>query len=230
MLHDNERVVRLAKGTANYPLEIFLGNGFLTMMYNHYAVICTTARVLFVNIDHRMKKNTHYLFQMTYPELKKISRSAFGSVTFQPKNGQKRVFSGMKRAFSKEIVAYVTTRMATPAPAGPAKFLEDICPACLTALEKGLQGCSLCKTAFKEPKKAMTRSLILPGWGDIYLGHRALGSMELIGSIVVWFIILTSIFAVEEGGLGVAIILLIIYNGLDGLLTLHMAKKGYMLA
>ncbi|MDF1593411.1 MAG: hypothetical protein P1P89_18005 [Desulfobacterales bacterium] len=52
----------------------------------------------------------------------------------------------------------------------------------------------------------------------------------MIGSIVVWIIILISIFAVEEGGLGVAIFILIIYNGLDALLTFHMAKKGYMLA
>ncbi|MDF1593410.1 MAG: zinc-ribbon domain-containing protein [Desulfobacterales bacterium] len=63
MLQDNESVVRIAKGTANYPVEVFLGNGFLTMMYNHYAVICTTARILFINIDHRLKKHTHYLFQ-----------------------------------------------------------------------------------------------------------------------------------------------------------------------
>jgi len=231
MLHDHERVVRVAKGTASYPIEVFLGNGFLTMMYNHYAVICTTQRILFINIDHRMKKSTHYLFQMTYPELKKIGRgSIFGSLTFQPKIGKKRAFSGMKRAFSKEIKDYVTAKMLTPSPANPDHDFEDLCPSCLTGLGKGLVECSSCKAPFKEPKKALTRSLILPGWGDIYLGHRALGTLELIGSVVVWFIILASIFAVEEGGLGVAIFILIIYNGLDGLLTFHMAKKGYMLA
>jgi predicted Zn finger-like uncharacterized protein len=231
MLHDGERVVRVAKGTANYPIEIFLGNGFLTMMYNHYAVICTSMRILFINIDHRIKKPTHYLFQMAYHELKKVDRGTlFGSLTFKRKKGKRRVFSGMKRAFSKEIKTYVTKQILDPPSVNPEQAIENLCPACFTALGKGLTACSACNTGFKEPKKALLRSLILPGLGDIYLGHRVLGALELIGSIFIWIIIIASLLAGEEGSIGFAVFLLILYNGLDGLLTFHMAKKGYMLA
>jgi hypothetical protein len=166
ILHDGERVVRVAKGTANYPLEVFLGNGFLTMMYNHYAVICTTMRILFINIDGRMKKPTHYLFQMSYHELKKIRRgSIFGSMTFLRKKGKKRVFSGMKRALSKEITAYVTAKISAPPPANPELYIENLCPSCFIALEKGLIGCSSCNAAFKEPKKSPDSFLDSPGLG-----------------------------------------------------------------
>jgi hypothetical protein len=231
MLYEDEHVVRVAKGTASYPLEIIFGNGFLTMIYNHYAIICTTMRVLFINIDHRMKKPTNYLFQMIYREIKKIRRGALlGSLTFQPERGKKRVFTRVKLSLSKEINEYVKEKMRAPSKKDQEPYYEDLCPSCFGTLGKGLIECSSCKASFKQPKKALIRSLILPGLGDIYLGHRVLGALEMFGSIIVWIIVLTSIFKGGEAGFGIGIILLLFYNGLDGLLTFHMAKKGYMLA
>ena len=231
ILIEDELVVRIAKGTAHYPLEIFLGNGLLTMIYNHYAIVCTTKRILFINIDRRIMKPTHYIFQLAYREIKKISRGAiFGSLVFVPNRGKKRAFSGMKRALSKEIKEYVSEKTATPMTARSEHVHADLCPACYTGLEKGLSVCTTCNTAFKEPKKALIRSLIIPGMGDFYLGHRALGTLELIGSIIIWLIIITTLMSGEEGGVPFAVALLVLFNGLDGLLTYHMAKKGYMLA
>ncbi len=231
ILIEDELVVRVAKGTAHYPLEILLGNGLLTMIYNHYAIVCTTMRILFINIDRRIKKPTHYVFQMAYNEIKKFRRGAiFGSLMFVPKQGKKRTFTGMKRALSKEIKAYVSEKIAAPITARPEHVLADLCPACYKGLAKGLSACTTCDMAFKESQKALVRSLILPGLGDFYLGHRVLGALELIGSAIIWLIIVTTFLAGEEGGVALAITLLVLYNGLDGLLTYHMAKKGYMLA
>ena len=136
----------------------------------------------------------------------------------------------MKRAASKEIKNYVDEKISTGSTADAEIIHEDICPACYKGLAKGLSACTTCSMDFKGPKKALMRSLILPGLGDLYLGHRALGTFELIGSIIIWLIIVTSLLAGEEGGVPFAITLLVLYNGLDGLLTYHMAKKGYMLA
>ena len=72
----------------------------------------------------------------------------------------------------------------------------------------------------------MLRSLILPGWGDIYLGHRVLGFLELLGALMVWLIV---IVLVADGAVGTGLIFLIFCNGIDALLTLHMARKGYIL-
>ena len=231
ILNEGEMVVRVAKGTAHYPLEILLGNGLLTMIYNHYAMVCTSMRIIFINIDRRIKKPTHYIFQMYYDEIKKVRRgSIFGTMVFVRKKGKKRTFTGMKRALSKEIKIYVD-EMISADPTTEAKIIhEDICPACYKGLAKGLSACTTCNMDFKEPKKALIRSLILPGLGDLYLGHRLLGTLELFGSIVIWLVIVTTLLAGEEGGVPFAIILLVLYNGLDGLLTYHMAKKGYMLA
>ncbi len=231
ILLENEQVVRVAKGTAHYPLEIFLGNGLLTMIYNHYAVLCTSMRILLINIDRRIQKPTHYFFQMSYDELKKVRRGTiFGTMVFVRKKGKKRTITGMKRVLSKEIKIYVNERISAGTSTDQEPIHENLCPACYHGLTKGLLACTTCKMAFKEPQKALMRSLILPGLGDFYLGHRALGTLELIGSVIIWLIIITTLLAGEDGGVAFAITLLVLYNGLDGLLTYHMAKKGYMLA
>ena len=72
----------------------------------------------------------------------------------------------------------------------------------------------------------MIRSLILPGWGDIYLGHRILGCLELTGSLIVWTMV---ILLLAAGEIGTGVFLLLLCNGMDALLTRHMARKGYIL-
>jgi hypothetical protein len=75
----------------------------------------------------------------------------------------------------------------------------------------------------------MLKSLVLPGWGDIYLGHRLLGFFEVLGSLFVWLIF----FGLLMGGLAenitIGLFLLVFYNGADSLLTYYMARKGYIL-
>jgi hypothetical protein len=90
--------------------------------------------------------------------------------------------------------------------------------------------CPQCQADFKAPKKALIRSLLLPGLGDIYLGHRALGFLEMIGSLIVWAVVISLILSGERANQITGVIFLVLYNGFDGILTLHMAKKGYMRA
>jgi hypothetical protein len=66
--------------------------------------------------------------------------------------------------------------------------------------------------------------------GDLYLGHRFLGVLEMLGSVIVWIVVITSVLQGGIENLIIALIIMVLYNGLDGLLTYHMAKKGYMLA
>lgn len=97
-LEADERVLKIAKGTAYYPAEIFFGNGFLTMLYNHYAIVATDRRLLFININARANRHTHYMFQMRYESIKKVK---FGSVTrtllLYNTKGKRRTFRSVKR-------------------------------------------------------------------------------------------------------------------------------------
>lgn len=232
ILNDGEKVMRIGKGTAYYPLELLLGNGWLTMMYNQYAILCTNRRILFININSRINRPTHYLFQMPYTDVKKIKRGMiFNNLILSRYRGRRRTFTAVKRYLSNELKMFVEKMKAASDDTVPGNISpEKLCPSCFVPLADGLENCPQCGADFRVPWKAMVRSLLLPGLGDMYLGHRVLGALEMLVSLYVWILMITSVRAGGAENLIVAAVLLPIYNGMDGLLTYHMAKKGYMLA
>ena len=230
ILKGDEKVLRVAKGTAYYPSELFFGNGFLTMLYNHFAILCTDTRVIFINVNPKVTKATHYLFQLPYDQLKNVKKGGiFGRLIFNKKKGKRRLFNGVKRYLMKEVAEFISGRIAENPATQSGALLEDLCPSCWTPLPKGLGNCSACKAVFKSPKKAAIRSLLLPGLGDIYLGHKLLGSMELFGAVIVWFIVVVLLTSGEEGAWLTALLMVLFVNGFDGIMTYFMGQKGYLL-
>ena len=232
MLQSDEQVIQLGKAMAYYPAEIIFGNGYLTMMYNYYAVVGTNQRLLFINVNSKISKVTHYYFQIPYEGIKKVTTGLFGtSLVLSRQEGKRRIFTGMKRYMAKGFQQLIRDRQPLAKDAKSVEAItEDLCPSCFMPLAKNLLKCPKCKAAFKKPATAFLRSLLLPGLGDIYLGHRLLGSLELVGSVVVWAFVVLSFMQGDQATLVVALIILALYNGFDGLLTRHMARKGYMLA
>ena len=51
----------------------------------------------------------------------------------------------------------------------------------------------------------------------------------MLGSLIVWLVLLSSLFSGDSAALAVVLVFFLFYHGMDGLLTLHMAKKGYSL-
>ena len=231
MLTKDEVVQRVAAGTAYYPIEIIFGNGWLTMLYNRYALIATNQRLLMINTNHRMTKPAHFIYQLPYSNVKKVQRGLFRrNIVLVPKKGKRRTFTSMKPYLSAEMSKFIRSQIDVEAPVTtPESTLTHLCPACFGALEKSLSNCSACAGEFKTPKKAMLKSLILPGWGDIYLGHRLLGGIELLGSLFIWLIFLGLLLSGLAEDLIIGLFLLVFYNGADSLLTFHMARKGYIL-
>jgi predicted Zn finger-like uncharacterized protein len=231
MLEDGEQVMCVAGGTAYYPIEIFFGNGWLTTLYNRYVLVATDRRLVAVNTDYKMRRPAHYFFQFPFNEMKKVSRGIFGtSLTLTRTRGKRRVFTAIKSPLAKQMKAYLAQKIAPQPLADPAAAPRDnLCPGCFTPLSAKLDACPHCRVIFKSPRKAALRSLMLPGLGDIYLGHRFLGILEMLGSAVMWVVILALLLGEGPSQLGFVIFMGLIYFGMDGLLTLHMAKKGYSL-
>ena len=232
MLQSDEEVIQIGKAMAYYPAEIIFGNGYLTMMYNCYAVVGTNQRLLLINVNSKISKVTHYYFQIPYEGIKKVTTGLFGtSLVLSRQEGKRRIFTGMKRYMAKGFQQIIRDRQPLAKDAkSVAAIAEDLCPSCFMPLAKNLLKCPKCKAPFKKPTTAFLRSLLLPGLGDIYLGHRLLGSLELVGSVLLWAFVILSVMQGDQASLVVALIILAIYNGFDGLLTRHMARKGYMLA
>jgi hypothetical protein len=231
MLRKDEVVMRIAAGTAYFPVEIFFGNGWLTMLYNRYALIATNQRLLMINTNHRMTKPAHYVYQMPYSNIKKVERGLFRrNIVLVPKKGKRKIFTSMTAYLSAEMSKFIRNHIDSATPVGtPASILTDLCPACFAVLEKSLSNCTTCAAEFKTPKKAMLKSLVLPGWGDIYLGHRLLGLIEVLGSLFIWLIFFGLLMSGLAQDLIIGLFLLVFYNGADSLLTYYMARKGYIL-
>jgi predicted Zn finger-like uncharacterized protein len=230
IIKEGERVMRVGKGTAYYPAELFFGNGWLTMIYNHYAILATDQRILLINVNLRLKDTTHYMFQVLYEDIKRVKRGMlFSSMVLDRKRSKRRALTHMKRYISKELKAFIAERKEA-IKGEPEAVLESLCPSCFVPLKKGLTQCPNCEAAFKTPKKATLRSLLLPGLGDFYLGHRALGAAELMGSLMVWTYALLLIYRGQQDGLLLGAAVLLFYNCTDAAVTYFMAKKGYMLA
>ncbi|MEJ2038044.1 MAG: zinc-ribbon domain-containing protein [Desulfosarcinaceae bacterium] len=231
LLEEDEQVVHVAAATAYYPIELIFGNGWLTMLYNRYIIVATNHRLVALNSNYKMNKPTHYLFQFPYGTIKKVSRGIFGtSLTLTRKKGKRRTFTAVKRALAGEMKTFISANI-DPAQGleGKTVPLENLCPACYSPLPGKLSSCPDCRALFKSPRKAALRSLLLPGLGDIYLGHRFLGGSELLGSLLVWGVAASLFFSNDPADLYLGIIFLLFYNIMDGLVTLHMAKKGYSL-
>ena len=232
ILNSGEQVGRIGKGAAYYPAELILGNGYLTMLYNQYAILCTNKRLLFVNINPRVTRVTHYVFQIPYEDIKLIKKGLlFGHFIIKRHQGRRRVYTAVKRFLLNDMKDFVEKR-STGIDGNPTTqpSPEKLCPACFSPLEDKLTQCPQCSIEFKKPKTAFLKSLILPGWGDMYLGHRLLGVFELMGSAIVWLIVISLMLSGAGENLAIAVTIFLFYNLMDGLLTYHMANKGYMMA
>jgi hypothetical protein len=232
ILSDGEKVFRIGKGTAYFPAELFIGNGYLTMLYNQYAILCTNRRLLFININSRVTRSTHYVFQIVYEDIKSIKKGfLLWHFIINRHRGKRRVYTAVKRFLLNDIKDFVEQKLSgLGGKSVPQHALEKLCPACFIPLEENLIQCPECSVQFKKPKTAFLKSLIVPGWGDIYLGHRFLGVLELLGSVFVWLIVISLLISGSRGNLAVAAAIFLFYNLMDGMLTYHMAAKGYMLA
>ena len=232
VLNEDEKVLSVAGAVARSPFDVLLVSRWFTGRYNRYALIGTDRRLLMININRGHKRLLHYIFQLPYKSIKSVSRGLFKSgITLKPYNGKRRAFKSMKHASSAELYGFLLERIEKSQSdqieiEDPAEF---ICPACFTPFQNASNGCPHCKAEFKSPVGAAIRSLILPGWGNLYLGRRLLGLLEITLSVVIWLIVLDAFLANNHYVALMAIYLAAVVNGCDGILTFFAARKGWRL-
>lgn len=89
--------------------------------------------------------------------------------------------------------------------------------------------CAACHGGFKLRRTAALRSLLFPGLGDWYLGHRGLAAMEIGFTTLLWIGLLLpdpehpqTFFGFAAG----AMVVLLFIHVPDSLLTRYIAGKG----
>jgi hypothetical protein len=230
LLGEEERVLFVTRGTIQYLAEIFLGNGFLTYCYNIHAFVFTNRRIIVVNVTSagRPKRMIH---QIEYGDIQKWSGPSAlgGAVVLKLHDRTKLTLVHIPRKEARAAKELVGRLQASAAPAstpGTRASFRNLCPSCFVPVPKATYACPECRATFKTPRKAALRSFLLPGWGDIYLTHRALGALELLGSAFLIFLFVATLATAGVEEAMALLVILLFYHCLDAGLTYHMGKKG----
>ena len=224
-LAPDERVQYVAAGVVSLWWEQMMA-GWVSILINRTTLVLTTQRLLLIHTNSRGRPES-YVNQIRLDDIRSAKRGWLGGALKLTLGRGNRTLTGMPRSDAKQLATMLAGR---PTAAGG---VTALCPACFEPAA-GHGACARCRTSVKSPRTAALRSLVLPGLGDFYLGHRFLASLEMVGSLAAWCVIIavmlpafgpdseqSAVLAAVFGG-----VLLLAVNGFDALLTYAQAKKG----
>lgn len=228
MLQEDERVHFLTHGSSATFLESYF-LGWVIQYVRRRAIVLTNQRILFLQIDGR-RRPRELREQLTYPAIAEIDGTLLGNAKVRLRSGMTYVFNGMPRAdraYLRELVTQLTARTA-PTTTAP-EHIEHLCPHCYVVVEGFPLECPSCHGRFKSARAAGLLSLLFPGMGDLYMGHRAFGLMQVIVAGFLWlgWLLPNPDYPLSTGELMVgAVMLFAILHGLDALMTWYVARQG----
>lgn len=232
MLNEGEQVIYLTDGIkVNSMEQLFIG--WIMYYYNHNAFVFTSERILLI---HVVKKTTlgKFVGAIRYEDLFRVKANSFGNLRLKFRNKKQVLFTrvaGQDRAFIKDFLVPLVSNSA-PTVDKQAPMILDLCPACYTHVaDQAAEACHQCDCAFRTPKQAAIRSLILPGLGDIYLGSK-LGYFEAAVILFLWAInIMDNLELIAQGEDAIdtwisTLIFFGIIHILDAIKSHYVARKG----
>jgi hypothetical protein len=229
VIKDDEKVYYISYGIKNSTIDhMFLGA--IAYYINRKIFIFTTKRILMVKYHGKFKPSELYS-EIPYQHIVKVKSTLLGSIRLYFSDGKKELFTGIPKV-DRRYINNIFTKLKEKGIAGKeVGSVLNLCPHCFERVDGFPPACSKCHGKFKSPNKTALLSLIFPGMGDIYLGHKGFGVLQLIGGLLVWlsFLIPQPATATSEASsptlLG-ALILFVAMHGIDSLVTMNTAKKG----
>ncbi len=185
-LEDGEVIRHVAVGIRNVWWEA-VTIGWITYYMNHTTLVLTDRRVLAIHTDTSHKPRL-FANSIALDRVKKTKTGLlFGYLNLKLGKGSLQ-YTRIAKAEATRFKALMPGR---PNASGGAQHL---CPACFLTTDDYGEVCGRCGAEFKDPKVAALRSLVVPGLGDWYLGHRGFALFEMFGSAVGWLLLLWSLF------------------------------------
>lgn len=238
ILRTGERVYWITTGTTVSLGEQFFV-GWAAYYLNRRALVFTTERILLLEVDQRSRPRK-LASQIPYTAIASVKATWTGICRIRLLNKKNYNFQSVPRADRKFLAQFLSDIVqGTNAPFQRIQGLEHLCPFCFTLVPGHPPACSSCGGGFKSPQRAGLLSMIFPGLGDWYLGHRGFAVMEMLGSGFLWLVLVIvpllpspsddpEEFPPPDGAywLTVAIILLVTH-GIDAVMTRHFALKGH---
>ncbi len=231
LLFPEERVEFVTKGTLNSFAEQYF-MGFWAWLINRTLFVFTNYRVILISSDSKGRAK-RMMWQIPYQCMRKFGSGMLtGSIGFKLHKGKTLKFAGVPRRDRKLLKTHVRKKIEL-AHTGSIEFphhasRDPLCTSCASPVHTKTYTCDACAEEFIKPWVPATMSLVIPGLGDLYLGHTGMAIFEFFGFL---FAILIAI-GVASGGTtpdivaGLAVIL--IANVFDAVVTFHIAGKGVL--
>ena len=227
MLRPGERVVFLSRGVLSSFAESYLV-GALIYYINRRAIVLTTERIILMEIDGRQRPGA-LRSQVPLRSIERFGRTLLGNTVLRLADGAKCVFAYVTRKDRKALTELMPAATARATAAGTSGGLEHLCPRCFKPLSGQPLECPHCGGRLKSQRKAAWLSVLFPGLGNIYLGHRGMGALEMALGALIWAgnLLRPGVLASPETFLATALAIVVCVHGLDAAVTLHISKKGY---
>jgi len=229
LLFPGEQIEFVTKGALNSFVEQFF-MGVWSLIVNRTTFLFTNYRLILLNADNKGKAKT-LMWQIPYARMQKYGAGGFsGVVKINTLGGKSYSFIQVPGADRKRLKEYMLARLAHTQQHGlpfPAYLDRDpLCAQCASPVPPKAQGCPECGDPFINPMTPALLSLIIPGLGHLYLGHRQMALHEFFGFAVI--LLNTTFMTLKAGlpGLLFGILIIALTNGVDSLVTLYVANKG----
>lgn len=239
VLRPGERVYFVSVGSLNGRGEQFFA-GWAAYYINLRALIFTTERVILMQIGGN-KKPRELVSELPYPAIREVKATWTGFCEVVLANGKKHRFSGMPKADRTFLRDFLTSVIGEAEHSdtfdGRPDGLVHLCPHCFTSVPAWPVSCGACGGGIKSARTAALLSLVFPGLGDWYLGHRGLAAMEMMGTAGLWFLFVVApllgievegeVATVDEGHWIAAGVVLGATHLIDSAVTHCFARKGH---
>lgn len=198
LLEPGEAVLYIAPGYQVPPTLDGLGFGAYVIEYHRVALVFTERRLLELLLEFKGKRLSTRARSFAWGEVQSI-KAGWRKLAVTTRDGKRHRF-GVPGRGDRKVLGLLVPRLservlgvpaASPTAAGRTPVWH--CPTCGKGLAPKPRRCEACGTAFRSPAVATWLALAFPGGGLYYAGHRGLGTVDLIGELVLFGIVAINI-------------------------------------
>ncbi|NNG17858.1 MAG: hypothetical protein HKM89_15390 [Gemmatimonadales bacterium] len=228
MLEQGEKVHFVSWGNRTSFWESYFV-GWIAYSLNRRAIILTDSRILLVHVDRKSRPRI-FRSQVKYLAIEALRWPLLGGMKLRLRRKKTHLFSHVPRTDRVQIREFVRRKqLEFRGYAADRSDIQNLCPHCHKPVVGSPPKCLPCRVGFKSPTKAALLSLLFPGLGDLYLGHKPFAVVEIVFATLIW---LGFLLPDPEAPTSLTVkliaagVLFVFMHGFDALTTRHIARKG----
>jgi hypothetical protein len=204
ILRPDEHILYVAGAVQVPPALHALALGAFAMSYHQVVLVFTETRLIEVLLTVRGKSAGTRLRSYPWASVRDVKQS-FSKLTMIPAQGKRqgwRIPAGGDRKLLKLLLGRLKPHFLKEGAARAEQLPLWHCPQCGAVVSANPSSCGACRTTFRSPRVAALLSLAFPGAGLFYAGHPFLGTLDLIGEVLLYGIFLMMLLETGPETLG----------------------------